>query len=204
MTFYAQLPARRALQVASDAGVVLWCVLWAWAGRLVHAQTLALAGPGRRLTAAGEGFGDTMTRAATSVDDLPVLGDRVAEPFRTAAGTGTDLATTGRDLVAAVERLALVLGWTTALVPILLIAGAWALARGRFVRRTTAARHLVDADADLDLFALRAMTTQPMHVLARITDDPVGAWRRRDARLIRELGSLELRAAGLRPPRVTP
>ena len=71
-------------------------------------------------------------------------------------------------------------------------------------RRTTAARHLVDADADVDLFALRAMTTQPMHVLARITDDPVGAWRRRDARLIRELGSLELRAAGLRPPRVTP
>jgi len=36
--------------------------------------------------------------------------------------------------------------------------------------------------------------------LARIHDDPAGAWRARDPRVIHELAVLELRDAGLRPP----
>jgi hypothetical protein len=44
------------------------------------------------------------------------------------------------------------------------------------------------------------MTHQPLHVLARIDDDPAGAWRRGDAWVIDRLAGLELRSAGLRPP----
>lgn len=200
MTLYADLPARRAVQVLADVAVLLWCVLWAWVGRFVHDETLGLAAPGRQLIAAGSGFGTTMSRAGDSVDDLPLLGDRVATPFRAAADSGAGLEATGRDLVSAVERLALVLGWTTALVPIILVVATWLLRRGRFVRRASAARQFIDADADLDLFALRALSAQPMHVLARISPDPAGAWRRGDATVIRALGALELRAAGLQPP----
>jgi hypothetical protein len=58
----------------------------------------------------------------------------------------------------------------------------------------------VDADADLDLFALRAMANQPLHVLARISSDPAGDWRRRDPAVVRALAAVELRSAGLRPP----
>ena len=58
----------------------------------------------------------------------------------------------------------------------------------------------MDAAADLDLFALRALARQPLHVLARISDDPAGAWRARDPEVVLALGSLELREAGLRVP----
>ena len=42
---------------------------------------------------------------------------------------------------------------------------------------------------DLDLFALRAMANQPMHVLAAISDDPVRAWRSGDRRVIDALAA---------------
>lgn len=200
MTFYADLPARRLVQVLSDLGVLAWCAVWVWLGRLVHSQVMGLAAPGRELTSAGAGFRTRMEGASDSVDGLPLLGDRVAVPFRAAAQTGADLESTGRNLVSAVEQLALLLGWTTALLPILLVGGAWLARRGRFVRRATAARRFIDADADLDLFALRAMSRQPMHRLARISDDPAGAWRRGEADTVRALAALELRDAGLRLP----
>ena len=57
------------------------------------------------------------------------------------------------------------------------------------------------AGRDLDLFALRALATQPVHVLARVADDPAGAWRAGDAEVVSRLADLELRAVGLRPRR---
>lgn len=200
MRLYADLPLRRTGQVAADLGVVVWCLVWAGIGRWVHDLVMGLAGPGHRLEAAGSGFADTMTRAGGQVDDLPLLGDRVAAPFVTAAESGADLERTGRELVSAVEQMATVLGWTTALVPIAIVGGWWLLRRWRFVRRASAAQRFIDADADLDLFALRALAHQPMEVLAAISNDPTGAWRRGEADVIRALGSLELRSVGLRPP----
>jgi hypothetical protein len=101
-----------------------------------------------------------------------------------------------------VERVALVLGLVVALVPIVIVVALWLYVRIGFARRASAAQRFIDASADLDLFALRAMATQPMSALARISDDPAGAWRRQDTAVIRELATLELRDQGLRPPRV--
>ncbi len=143
-----------------------------------------------------------MNGAGDSVADLPLLGDRVATPFRSAAGVGGDIEGAGLDLVHAVERFALLLGLTTALAPILLVVGVWFVVRWRFVRRASAAQRFVDAAPDLDLFALRAMANQPMPRLARVSDDPAGAWRRGEADVVRALAVLELKEVGLRPPRV--
>jgi hypothetical protein len=44
------------------------------------------------------------------------------------------------------------------------------------------------------------MARQPMRALAKVSDDPAGAWRRQDRVVIRELALLELRDQGLRPP----
>jgi hypothetical protein len=68
------------------------------------------------------------------------------------------------------------------------------------VRRATAGQRFIDRAPDLDLFAMRAMANQPMHRLARISPDPVRAWREGDAEVVRALALLELRDAGLRPP----
>jgi hypothetical protein len=200
MKLYADLPGRRTLQILADLGLVAWVCLWAWVGRVVHDATMQLAAPGRQLEDAGSGFRKEMTGAGDAVRDLPLVGDQVAAPFRKAGAAGTTIQQAGTDLVDAVTRLANVLGWVTALVPIIIVALVWLFVRGRFVRRATAAQRFIDEAADLDLFALRAMARQPMRKLAAISPDPTGAWRRGEASTIRALALLELRDSGLHPP----
>ena len=203
MKLYADLTGRRTLQILSDVGVLAWVALWAWVGRAVHDATTRLAAPGYTLQGAGSGFRDQMGRAGQSVSDVPLVGDSLAEPFQRAGNAGTSIEQAGKDLVSAVDSLALLLGWVTALVPIVLVVFVWAVLRGRFIRRATAAQRVIDEAADLDLFALRAMARQPMSRLARVCDDPAGAWRRSDPEMIRALAVLELRDSGLRPPPAT-
>ena len=203
MKLYADLTGRRTLQMLSDVGVLAWVALWAWVGRAVHDATTRLAAPGYTLQGAGSGFRDQMARAGQSVSDVPLVGDSLAEPFQRAGNAGTSIEQAGKDLVSAVDSLALLLGWVTALVPIVLVVFVWAVLRGRFIRRATAAQRFIDEAADLDLFALRAMARQPMSRLARVCDDPAGAWRRSDPEMIRALAVLELRDSGLRPPPAT-
>ncbi|XVX18628.1 hypothetical protein ACQP1U_09655 [Actinomycetota bacterium] len=200
MRFYADLPGRRTAQLLSDMGMLCWVGAWAWVGRQVHDSTLALAAPGRQLQDAGTGLSGRMTDAASAVDDVPLVGDKLRVPFNEAAGVGGNIHDAGSSLITSVERLALLLGWVTALVPILVLGILWALLRLRFIRRASAAQRFIDNAADLDLFALRAMAHQPMRKLAVISDDPTGAWRRGDTSTIRALALLELKDTGLRPP----
>ncbi|KRE52631.1 hypothetical protein [Phycicoccus sp. Soil748] len=200
MKLYADLPGRRTLQILADLGLVAWVCLWAWVGRLVHDTTMELAAPGHQLQDAGSGFRQQMNGAGDAVRDVPLVGDQIATPFRKAGTAGTTIQQAGSDLVDAVTRLANVLGWVTALVPILIVGLIWLFLRGRFVRRATAAQRFIDEAADLDLFALRAMARQPMRKLAAISPDPTGAWRRGEAPTIRALALLELRDSGLHPP----
>jgi hypothetical protein len=101
-----------------------------------------------------------------------------------------------------VEQLALLLGLSVALIPILIVSAIHLPLRWRFIRQATAGARFIDASEDLDLFALRALANQPMHVLARVSDDPAGAWRARDPDVVRRLAALELADAGLRPKRL--
>ena len=201
MKLYSDIPGRRAVQVATDVGIVAWVVLWVRIAQRVYDATMALATPGRNLAGAGGSFRDTMNNAGNGVDNLPLLDDRVATPFRSAAGVGTEIQKAGTDLVSAVERMSLLLALTTALVPILIVGATWLVLRWRFVRRASAAQRFIDAEPDLDLFALRAMANQPMPRLARVSDDPAGAWRRGEIDVIHALALLELRDSGLRPPK---
>jgi hypothetical protein len=121
-------------------------------------------------------------------------------PFDKAAEASLSLAESGRGSVDAVERLALWLGLAIWLIPTLVVLAFHLPLRWRFVREATAGARFVDATADLDLFALRALSRQPLHVLARISDDPAGAWRDRDPAVVRALAALELRDSGLRVP----
>ena len=121
MKVYSDIPARRVSQLVADIGIVLWVVLWVRVAQRVHETTMALAEPGRDLAGAGVSFRGTMTSAGDGVDDLPLLEDRVATPFRSAAGVGSEIEQAGNDLVTAVERVALLLAVTTALVPILIV-----------------------------------------------------------------------------------
>ncbi|MFQ6172380.1 hypothetical protein ACK8HX_12295 [Oryzobacter sp. R7] len=199
---YSDLPVRRTRQVLADLLVVAWVVLWVWVGGVVHDAVAVLAGPGRELAGAGSSFRGTMTSAGDSVDDLPLLDDRIAEPFRTAAGAGAGIEEAGNSFADAVETSAVVLGVVAAAVPIVLVVLWWLVVRVRFARRAGAAQRSVDGAPDLDLFALRAMANQPMERLARVTHDPAGAWRRGEPDVVRALAVLELRECGIKPPPV--
>jgi hypothetical protein len=201
MKLYADLPARRTRQLLADLLVLLWVALWVRVGMSVHDTTLALAAPGHRLDEAGSGMAGNLADAGDRLGEVPLVGDEVASPFERAAEASRGVASAGREMVTVVEDLALWLGVVTALVPILLVLMVHLPVRWRFARRATAGARLVAAGRDLDLFALRALATQPVHVLARVADDPAGAWRAGDAEVVSRLADLELRAVGLRPRR---
>ncbi len=200
MVFYAHSPARRARQVATDLLVLVWVYVAVRAGQAVHEATLRLAAPGRALEQAGRDVGSNLHSAAAQLGELPLVGSDVRGPLDRAAASTQTLVRAGQEQQTSVGQLAVLLGVLVAAIPIVLVLVVWLPARVRFARRAGAAQHFVDDGADLDLFALRAMANQPMHVLARVSDDPAGAWRRGDPAVVRALAVLELRSVGLRPP----
>jgi hypothetical protein len=198
---YSDLPARLTLQVIGDVALVLWVWLWISISGTVHDATLGLAKPGREIESSATGLADRLRDAGHKIGGIPYVGDDVQKPFSGAGGQADRLAAAGRSQVEAVQTLAFWLGLAVALIPILIALAVYLPPRVRFVLRATAGRTFLDSVDDLDLFALRAMTNQPLHVLARISPDPAGAWRDRDPDVVRRLAALELKDAGLRPPR---
>jgi hypothetical protein len=200
MKVYADGSVRRTRQMLGDVLLVLWVVLWLKLAYVVHDATLALATPGRKIEAAGGGLAVKLRDAGSAVGDVPLVGDKVRSPFDGAGKAADQIADAGASQVAAVEHLAYWLGITVGALPILLVVLVYLPLRWKFVRGASAGQRFIDASADLDLFALRAMSHQPMHRLARISSDPVRAWRDGDADVVRALAVLELKDAGLAPP----
>ncbi len=200
MTFYSDIPARRARQLAGDIWLLFWSVLWIWAALRLYDLVMNLAAPG---VAIAEGVGELATNldsARDSVGGVPLVGEALAAPFSGMGDAAAAIAAAGQAEADAVALLARFLSISLAVLAIASFAVIWVPIRISFVRKATAARRFVDAAEDLDLFALRALARQPLHVLARISDDPAGAWRRGDQPVIHALGALELREEGLLPP----
>lgn len=200
MKMYADTPLHRARQILGDLLLIGWLVGWAWIGIVVHDGTMQLARPGEQIASSATGMAEGLASAGEKLEGIPVIGGGVSAPFGKAADASTSLAGAGRAQVRAVERLAFWLGLSIALIPILTVSAFYLPLRARFIRRASAGARFIDANEDLDLFALRALSRQPMHVLARISSDPAGAWRTNDSAVVRRLAELELRECGLRLP----
>jgi hypothetical protein len=198
---YSEVGGRRFWQVVGDLVLVGWVWLCVEAGLLVFRITDALGAPGRKAAEAGDGLAGEMRKLSEPIGKVPAVGDELRSPIDGAAGAAGKLAQAGRDQAHAVEQVAYVFAAVTIGLPVLFALLIWLPPRIRFSRRATAAQKFIDNAADLDLFALRAMANQPMHKLARISDDPVTAWRERDATVIAQLADLELRSSGLKGPR---
>lgn len=201
MKIYADTPALRTRQALGDLACLAWVAGFVLLGRFVTGLVDSLAGPVGNLRSAGVRLGDAMRTAQDGVDDLPLVGDTLKEPFRGAASTGDGIVHSSDSLVAQIHTVATWTGLLVALVPIVLGVGWWAGKRLAFVRTASLTQRFIDADADLDLFALRAIANQPLARLDAVSHDPVGAWRDGDLDVIRSLAALELRDLGLRPPK---
>jgi hypothetical protein len=200
MRIYAQRRGQLAGQLVGDAAVLVWAVVWAVVGFGASGAVAALAGPARDTARTARDLARQFGDAGTTAAQVPGLGDQLRRPFDAASGSLGDLVATADRQAASIERLATVMGWLVFLIPVATVLLVWLPRRVRFVRRARAAQRFIDTAADLDLFALRAMANQPMHVLATISDDPVRAWRSGDRGVIDALAAVELRQAGLSLP----
>jgi hypothetical protein len=207
MGIYAQRPGRMVGQVFADLFVVVWAIAWGVIGVFIRQSIAVLAGPARETARTADRLAKNFTEAAGQAQQVPGVGDQLRRPFDAASATLGSLITSANHQVASIERLALVMGWLVFLIPVTVVVAFWLPRRIRFYRLARAAQQFIDSTADLDLFALRAMASQPMHILATVSDDPVAAWRSGDTAVINRLAELELRQSGLRMPdrlRVTP
>lgn len=198
MTWYSDIPARRTRQIAGDAWLIAWSLLWIWAGMRLYDLVMNLATPGLAIADAATDLAGNITDAGDSISQVPLVGETLSSPFDGMSGAALSIADAGQATADAVNLLARFLSISLTFLAITSFAVIWIPIRVAFVRRATAARRFVDANEDLDLFALRAMARQPLHVLARISDDPAGAWRRGDRAIIDALADLELREEGIR------
>lgn len=201
MVWYSELTARRARQILGDAWLVAWSALWIWVAFRLHDLMMNLARPGIAISDRGNELAASIDSAGENMSAIPLVGDAVAVPFEQMSQTAIAIADAGQTSADAVAVLSRFLAIAVAVLGIMTFAMIWIPLRIMFIRRATTARSFLDASEDLDLFALRAMARQPLHLLAGISDDPAGAWRRGDRRVIDALAALELRDEGLRHPR---
>ncbi|TCM45324.1 hypothetical protein [Kribbella sp. VKM Ac-2568] len=204
MKLYSSVGVQRVGQMFGDLMLVAWIAFCTALGLTVFKITNALGYPGRKAAEAGDGLAGDLRKMSEPVGKVPAVGDELRAPIDGAAGAAARLAQAGRDQAHAVEQLAYLLAAVTIGLPVLFALLIWLPRRIRFSRRATAAQKFIDNAADLDLFALRAMANQPMHRLAKISDDPVGAWRQGDTTVIAQLADLELRSTGLKAPKPAP
>lgn len=200
MGFYASRPARLVSQLLGDFGVAVWAVVWAILGVVVDATVSRLAAPVRETASTAQKLSSNLSDAAGSASQVPGLGEQLRQPFDAASGSLGELVDTANRQAASIERLAALLGWLVFLIPVTVVLAFWLPRRIRFYRRSRAAQVFLDSTADLDLFALRALSSQPLPVLARISPDPVAAWRSGDRTVINALAEVELAREGLRLP----
>ena len=197
MKLYADLPARRTRQIIADVLVLLWVVIWVRTGFAVRDTVLGALGPARSLEAAGDSLQGSLADVAARVEGIPLLGEAISTPFDAAAAAGETMRQAGADLVAYVDRTALIAGVTTALLPAVLVVLPWLLFRIAFARRARALTLLLASEDPLDLLALRALATQPVGTLTRVSPTPAHDWRIGRPDVVAQLAALELRRAGV-------
>ncbi|MEU0314345.1 hypothetical protein [Nocardioides sp. NPDC006273] len=202
MKWYADTPTRRVAQLFTDLLTVVWIVGWVLIGRFVHEMVSALALPGEKMDAAGTSLSERMLEAAGRVDDLPLVKDGIAAPFTGAAKAADQLAAAGEAQVEAVASIAIGLAIAVVVFPVLMWMLVYVPLRWRFIRRATSTQRFLEAGTAADLVALRAMSTQPLHKLVKISDDPVKAWREGDVEVVTKLAALELKSVGLSAKRL--
>lgn len=201
MALYARPSWKLARQIGADMFVLAWSIVWWLIGRATDGVIRALAEPSRTTESAARSMQQSFQDAARNAESVPWAGPVLRQPFDSAATGLQQVLDSARQQVVGIEQTATLVGWLVFLIPVSIAIALWLPGRVRFALNSAAAARFIDAQPDLDLLALRAMATQPFHQLARISDDPLAAWRSGDRRVIDALADLELRRNGWhRPP----
>ncbi|MGC5075981.1 hypothetical protein [Agrococcus sp. DT81.2] len=198
MQLYSSRPGQAIWQVVGDLVAIATIAAAIVVSQMVGAAIASLGGFGQQIQSAGSGFSTTLADAGEALARVPLVGEGVAQPFRDASGSATDLAAAGTALTSAVDALAATVATALWLLPVLLVVLVWLVPRLRFAARARAIGSLARSREGRDLLAMRALVAQPATALLRAVPDPVGALRDGDDRALRALAALELHSAGVR------
>lgn len=195
MKLYAETPALRARQIALDILVILWTLTWVWLGTLAHDALAGLAEPADAISRNSSSLATSLREISDTVDELPLVGGGLEEPFSSAADSAQGVADESREQRDRFLTAALWIGLLIAVAPIAAGFLYYLPGRWRWAREATAAERIrLDAD-DLYLFALRAVANRPLSELRRATPDPGAALAAGD---YDDLARLEMERLGLR------
>jgi hypothetical protein len=200
MQLYAHSPVVRTRQVAADAGMLAWLVVWVLVARAVHRAVLVLAEPGQAVEGLGRSVAGNMNSAADAADGVPLVGDELAKPFGALADAGDSVSGAGRSAQDAVHTLAMLLAIVLVVLPVGWLLLRWLPSRLRYAREAGAAARLLSGTPDLELLAARALSTAPLPRLAALPAGTGAAWRAGDPAAVRALAGLEAQRLGLRLP----
>lgn len=210
LKFYPDRPAGRVGRLLADGGVAFWVTLWTVAGLTVYRvveglQTVAdgVSSTGHTFNAWIGAFRNAVPRGIPGVSSFFT---GTADALQRASGDQL-LALAGQ-AHGTIDNVALVLGLMTALPPILIVGGAYAIWRFRDAREmgsalafVTVAERTGRVEQARALLAMRAVSQLSFTELMRISADPVDdlAHHRYEA-----LAGAMLRRAGLETFRLAP
>jgi hypothetical protein len=196
--FYADRPARRCRQLAADVAVTAWSVVAVWLAVQLHHRVVSVASVAFRLRDGAGGIGAHLDAAGGGVGQVPLVGDALASPLRSAGGAAGTVAGAGQQLGDQITAFALPLAVGLVALAVIPLAGPWLVVRGRYALRAGATTQLARSAGGTRLLALRALAHQPPGRLVTVARDPVEAWMNQDPTATAALADLELRELGLR------
>lgn len=198
MKLYSDFGGRRAYQVLGDLFALVVIVVGVRVAVALHDTIASFEGFGRDVARSGSDFRSTMTDIGNSLGGVPLIGGGIRAPFDAASDAGGTLADAGTNWQHGIETLATLVGWTVAVLVVLVVLLGWIRPRLVGAARRAAVARLATSAPSLDLLAFRALATRPAKAVTRVDADAVAAWRRGDEDVIRRLAALELRASGVR------
>ncbi|MFJ3174259.1 hypothetical protein ACIPJK_26220 [Streptomyces roseus] len=199
MRLYAQTRARRIRQVVADLTALVLMAVGVWFALAVHDGIMLLAEPGRKLEDASGSLASGLGDAGDAASRVPLIGDVLKKPLRSAADAGNGLSDAGQSMQDAVGRVADLTAFALITLSVAFVLALWLPPRVRWIRSSARIRGLLDAPGGADLLALRALTG-PVKDLAAVPVPEGGladAWRRGDEQTVRDLSRVALRRAGL-------
>ena len=197
MTRYQPVLPRGRAALIVDLILVAWTAAWVCIGLAVHHEVRGLADLSDTVTKVG-GAVEESGRAIDSFGDVPLVGDRLAEPSERIGEAGRSAQESGRSSRESVENLSVLLGVSIALIPSLPLVFLYVPWRIAVRRERSAIRAAIRGTPDPGLeeyLARRAAEHLSFERLRSVSPNP---WHELSEGRCARLAAAELERLGLR------
>jgi hypothetical protein len=183
-----------------DGIVLFWVVFWIVMGAAVGVSMWRLSRVGSTAVQSGQAL-DSVGSALQSLKQVPLVGNGPGDFGTQVRSTAAEIQASGTQTKATMRTLAVLLGFSVAVVPATPVAGLYVplrLGRRRDRRQVAAALRAGQSRTVDEYLAQRAVARQPYGMLREVSRDP---WADLREGRTRALADVELARLGLaRPP----